>query len=165
LSFSSNMLGFMALRRKDYERAAALLNEALPVARLAGDSQSVAYMLANVGEAELGLGRCEQARKIFVESLLLFQDAGHKIGFPLLFTALANIARAQGDPERAARLLGAAEALREAVGIPVEPFRRADYDRDVAAVRAALSAATFAAAWAQGRAMPLEQAVAYAREG
>jgi len=68
--------------------------------------------------------------------------------------------------ERSARLLSAAETLLDTIGLSLAawPEMRADYDRYVAAARAQLDEATFAAAWAQGRAMTLDQAVAYALE-
>jgi hypothetical protein len=65
----------------------------------------------------------------------------------------------------AAMLFGAAEAIRDALGTPLPPVDRADHDRCLAAVRAALGEEAFAAASAEGRAMELEQAVAYALEG
>jgi hypothetical protein len=74
----------------------------------------------------------------------------------------------QGQPERAARLFGVAEALREILGVPVLrhslsiPALRGTYERDVAAIRAALGAEACGAAWAAGRALPLEDAVAEA---
>jgi hypothetical protein len=77
---------------------------------------------------------------------------------------LAKIACTQGKPERAARLFGAAEALREAIGNPLSVREREDHDRDVDAVREGLVQETFAAAWAEGRAMTLDQAIAYALE-
>ena len=65
-------------------------------------------------------------------------------------------------PVRAARLFGAAEALRESVCVPLPRVHCADYERDVAAARTQLDEATFAVAWAAGQAMTLEQAIAYA---
>src|SRR5262245_15581222 len=59
---------------------------------------------------------------------------------------------------------GAAAALREAIGVPLRPTDRAVHDRGLAAARAGLGEAAFAIAWAAGRAMPLEQAVADALE-
>jgi DNA-binding NarL/FixJ family response regulator len=56
----------------------------------------------------------------------------------------------------------AAAPLREAIGVPIPPVSRAEYERDVAAVRAQLDEATFASAWAAGRALSLDQAVAEA---
>jgi hypothetical protein len=64
--------------------------------------------------------------------------------------------------ERAARLCGAAAALREAIGAPLSAAERTDFDRTVAAVRAALGEEAFAAVWACGQALPLEQAIAEA---
>jgi len=61
--------------------------------------------------------------------------------------------------ERAARLFGAAAALRNVIGAPLSPISRITYDRTVAATREALGKITFAAAWAAGQALPLEQAV------
>jgi hypothetical protein len=54
--------------------------------------------------------------------------------------------------------------LREAIGNPGLAIERGVHERDVAAVREGLEQETFAAAWAQGRGMTLEQAIAYALE-
>jgi len=75
---------------------------------------------------------------------------------------VAGLAAAQGDARRAARLYGAAEALREVIRTPLAPFDRTEYDRYVAVARAQLDEAAFSAVWAEGRAMPLEQAIAEA---
>jgi hypothetical protein len=70
-----------------------------------------------------------------------------------------------GQPVRAARLFGAAEGLRARIGAIGQPIERAVYADSVASVRTQLNQKTFAAAWAEGRAMTLEQAIAYALEG
>jgi DNA-binding NarL/FixJ family response regulator len=72
------------------------------------------------------------------------------------------MASLQKQPVRAARLFGMAEALREAADVPLLPSDRAGYGRDVATVRTVLHPVAFAAAWAEGRAMPTEQALAFA---
>ena len=72
-------------------------------------------------------------------------------------------ARAQGA--RSARLYGATEALREAVGAPLPPVDRPDHDHKVAAARAQLDEAVWKTAWAEGKAMILEDVVEYALEG
>ena len=80
-------------------------------------------------------------------------------------TWLASCAAGQGHVLRGVRLFGAAEAVREATGVQI-PFAadRALYEQHVAAARAQLDPATFAAAWANGRAMPWEQAITAALE-
>jgi hypothetical protein len=77
----------------------------------------------------------------------------------------AKAALADRTEQRAARLLGAAHAMREAIGAPHWPSERAAYDADVDVAREGLGDRAFAAAWAQGWAMSLEQAIAYALEG
>jgi len=68
-----------------------------------------------------------------------------------------------GYPERAARLFGAVEAAHHASGTAMSPGDRIEYDRHVAAARAQMDAKAFAAAWAAGRALSLDQASAEAR--
>jgi hypothetical protein len=68
--------------------------------------------------------------------------------------------RARGQPVRAARLFGASQTLRGTSSAPIGAV--VEYARDVANVRAQLDAATFAAAWAEGEALTVEQAIAEA---
>lgn len=72
--------------------------------------------------------------------------------------------RTQGQLVRAARLLGAAAALRDTHGPPVPPIDRAEREHEVAALRAALGEESFAAASVEGQRMELEQAVGVALE-
>jgi hypothetical protein len=81
--------------------------------------------------------------------------------FPCL-EGLAAVASGEEQAEQAARLFGAAEALRESMGTPLPPVYRACHERHVAAARRACGAAAFAAAWAVGRALSLDEAVAEA---
>jgi hypothetical protein len=72
----------------------------------------------------------------------------------------AEFAAVGGRPEVAARLLGAAEALRLRGGVTIDPFNLDDPDELKARVREQLGAPAFAAAWAQGENLPLDQAIA-----
>lgn len=76
---------------------------------------------------------------------------------------LAAVAAGQKHTAYAARLYGAAAALRKDTGVPLQSSDRAQYERLLATVRAQLDTDTFAAMWAEGQSMPLEQAVAYAQ--
>jgi hypothetical protein len=78
------------------------------------------------------------------------------VGIVQCLGGLAGSASDVGQPERAARLFGAAEALRHASGARLWAADRADYDHNLATTRAALGAETFAAAWAAGQALTLE---------
>jgi hypothetical protein len=63
---------------------------------------------------------------------------------------------------RAARLYGAAAPALTGTATPLHPAGRVDRERTLGAVRARLGEAAFTAARAEGQAMPLDQAVAYA---
>jgi len=66
----------------------------------------------------------------------------------------------EGELVWAVHLWGASEALREAIGTPIPPVYRLDYERAVAKARAQLDNEAFARAWAEGRSMTPEQAMA-----
>jgi predicted ATPase/class 3 adenylate cyclase len=74
----------------------------------------------------------------------------------------AEFAAVGGRPEVAARLLGAANALRLRGGVTIDPFNLDDPDALTARVRALLSEPAFAMAWAEGESLPLDQALAEA---
>ena len=75
----------------------------------------------------------------------------------------AGLAEARGQPEQATRLLGAAKPAQKLKSVNLAiPLCWFEYERVHSAARACLEPATFAAAWAEGQAMALEQATAYA---
>jgi DNA-binding CsgD family transcriptional regulator len=82
-----------------------------------------------------------------------------------ILAGLGGLAGERRQFERAARLLGVVAALADAVGVPLQPAEQTQFDSDVAAIRAALSDATFSEEWEAGRSLPLEAAVAEALEG
>jgi hypothetical protein len=94
------------------------------------------------------------------EGLALFRVVGDTWEIGRYLWVLAGAAFGQGRPERAARLFGAAAAVRERFGAPLPPLFRPPHDAAVAAVRAALGEPAFAAAWAAGHAMSLDEVAA-----
>src|SRR5436309_1522975 len=101
------------------------------------------------------------ARALFEESLAIRRELGDKGGYAWSVEAFARLS-ARVVPERAARLWGAAESLRQSLGLPLPPNEREEYDRHRSAAREALGEEAFAGAWAEGRAMTSEQAIDYA---
>jgi non-specific serine/threonine protein kinase len=153
-------LGIAAWGRGDAERAAALWEEALAAHRTSGDDWGAANALAY-----LGLLACERrslgrAAALLGESIALFGATGSLENVAGGLANAATLAAARGETDRAARLFGAAEALRETIGGRLGLPERAVYERAVGAVRTALGEGAFATAWAAGRALPVDQAVA-----
>jgi non-specific serine/threonine protein kinase len=152
-------LGSVARMQGDFSAAQSFYEESLATRRELGDQRAVSTTLLGLGSVAELQGDCVTARSCYAEALVIDCDIGDKLGVAYLLEGFASIAKTQGFAKRAAQLFGQADALREAIGAPLAPVERPEYERDIAAVRAALSEEEFAAAWAQGRAMTLEQAI------
>jgi len=155
-------LGQIAYLQKEYARAQMFLTESVALFQKLDAPAAIAEVLLQLGDLARAQDDQIGAAQQFTESLLLLRDMPVRkqvIAYGLM--GMAGIA-ANRQPAHAARLLGAAEALRESAGVPLPPVHRVDYERDVALVRAALDEDAFAMAWAEGQAIPLEQAIAEA---
>lgn len=157
------VLGGIAAAEGDLGRAVAHLEEGLALARESGDKRAIAALLTGLGDVALRAGDVAAARARIEESIGLLGELGGRA--PLLAVALerlAAIAFEQREPERAARLLGAAAALRHALGAPIPPIERGEHERLVAAARDAMGEAPFRAALEAGHALGVEEAIAAA---
>ncbi|MFL5805417.1 MAG: ATP-binding protein [Roseiflexaceae bacterium] len=152
-------LALERLFQQDYAGARPLFEESLDVMRQQGDTRGSAFALGALGAVVMEMGDLAHARALYEESLALYWKLGDK---RRLAFALFGLAIVEEQPERAARLLAAGEALHEAIGSGMVPYVRIHYERRRGSLRAQLDAATFDAAWAAGRAMSLEQAIAEA---
>ncbi len=126
---------------------------------IGGRDDQIASSLIWLGRVETRQGNYAAARACYEESLVLARKGDFKEEMASGLEGLAGVVAAQGTPAWAVRLWGAADALREAMGTPIPPVYRADYERSVAAARAQLGEKAFAAAWAEGRMMTPEQAL------
>ncbi len=161
-------LGSLVLSLGDRSRARTLQEESLEQFQRSGERIGVALALKNLGDVAREQADYSEAEGHYRESVMRYWAIGRDAGLASINTlgvcwcleGLANVAHTQGQPARAARFFAVAAALRDAAGTPVEPGARAAYERDMAAVRLALGDAVFAAAWAAGRATPLEQIIA-----
>jgi tetratricopeptide (TPR) repeat protein len=157
--------GLAACYLRHFERAAALLEAGLPVLLEEGDDVAAARALHGLGLAALHQREFEQATTHFKEGLALAHGRGARLGLPQLMEGLAAVLCQQGQYRQSCVLLGASEQLRDTISTPLSTAEQADYDRCLSAIRANLEAAVFADAWAQGQAMTMEEAIAYALGG
>jgi non-specific serine/threonine protein kinase len=157
-------LGLIAGQQGDYATARAHFENALALRRAKADKWNIAESLNLLGEVLQRQGEFEQASSLYRECLALAREVGDKGGMPLVLHDLGTLAHAQRQPERAAHLLAVTAALRDLTnGASYHTLTDpADYERAIAAVRAQLGEQVFAARWAEGQAMRLEQAIEYA---
>jgi predicted ATPase/DNA-binding SARP family transcriptional activator len=146
----------------DYDRAGAGLREELASARDRGSTGEICNVLADLALLALYEQRPKDALRLFADSLALARRLGWR---PLVVWNLGGLGCALaslGKQDAGARLLGAAEALRERVGQSIDPYAARAYDECTAALRERLDEPELAAAWAAGRAMSEADATAYA---
>lgn len=162
IATSLTNLGELARLRGNYEQARILHEESLAVRRDLGDSRGTATCLFNLGEIARERGDGARALALYRDGLTLFHRVGDKVGLVACLEGIAKMSASRGQPHVAARLFGAAAALRIAIGRPVPPVDSVAYQQDVAAVQAVLRDDEYRSAWAAGAALLLDQAIAEA---
>jgi predicted ATPase/transcriptional regulator with XRE-family HTH domain len=154
-------LSCLAVLRGELDEAERYAREHVVLARRMGDLRGIAQAHDDLAVAALMSQDLDRTACILQESIPLCLEVGQTELVASGLVSLAVVA-ARDQPVRAARYFGAAEALRESIGVAIWPVRRALYDHALDTVRAALDAEAFDVAWAEGRAMTIEQAVGYA---
>jgi predicted ATPase/DNA-binding XRE family transcriptional regulator len=152
-------LARVARAEGDYAQAVALYEESLD--GYPSKHGFSTFILFELGKATIDQGDYARATALF--RVLMVEHKEVRWTLPAGLESIAAIAAAQGANERAAQLWGAAEALRESTGLPMNTLEIQDYERWVSAARARIDSVTFATAWAAGRAMSLNQAIAEAQ--
>jgi hypothetical protein len=104
------------------------------------------------------------AYSLHTESLTIRREIGDRWGVAVGVGWLGEVAIALGQAQQGVRLLGASEALHEAIGAAREPEYNTTYERAVTSARSSLGEEAFQMAWQKGQAMTMEQAVEYALE-
>jgi predicted ATPase/class 3 adenylate cyclase/DNA-binding CsgD family transcriptional regulator len=157
------LLGEITFYQGDTTTARLQLEKACAQWREVGIEAQLAWTLSLLAKVIAAQGDLATARACYEESLIREREVNSHLSFldlPPALEGLAAVVAAQGEPTWAARLWGTAEAQREAHDIPLAPIYRADYEQAVIGARTQLGKQSFAAAWAEGRSMTLEQVFA-----
>ncbi len=160
------MLGFAFARLTgllgNIPRARVLFAQCIEVARRAGNLRVVyscqselAHMLRRNGDLDEALG-------LYVQVLPRWKDLGHRAAVAHELECIGFIMLRKGQADKALMTLGAAEALRAAIGSSMSGLERGEYDEAISALHSRVDEATFRQAWDAGRSMDLEHAVDYA---
>ncbi len=163
-SVSSGLYGLAnpALARRDGEEATRLIGESEALSREAGNWAMLATCLGTQAISTRLDGDDARTGELLRESIEIAGMLRDDYNVVFCATGLADMAAREGRAERAARLFGVADALSEKTGAGVSWSVLRRNERDLASTREILDPGTFEKAWAEGRAMTLEEAVAYA---
>jgi predicted ATPase len=162
VAYSLSSLGLVQMHQGDYAAARACHEESLHMRQALGFKWGIADSLRNLGLVAQHEDEHTRAAELLKAGLGLFRDLGAKKDAVECLEGLAAAVSAQGQSARAAHLYGAAEALRESFEFPLPLLFRSDYELGVIELQNLLDDKAFSSAWVQGRAMTLEQAIAYA---
>ena len=104
-------------------------------------------------------GSLDEAEAIYRETIRAWRDMGNRGAIANQLECFAFLALPKGQRLRAARLLGAAESLREAAGAAMDPVEREEYEVAVTEIRRHADGVATNSAWTEGREMGAEAAI------
>ncbi len=159
-----NIIGEITCFGGDNKRARRAYEECLLIAQETGETRRIRFIFGNLTFIAQRERNYEHARDMAQQALEVALMMDNKLDIADSLAGLAGVLGSTGQPERAARILGAWEVALERMGAVPQPADRPEHDRNIAAVRAQLDPAIFEAAWLEGRAMSLEEAVIFTRE-
>jgi predicted ATPase len=155
-------LGWLDTGLGDFAEAARF-ERGYSLSRRVDDKVSTAHNGTNLAELYVAQGRPEDARAVLSVALDAYEAVRLHDGLSYGLEAAAGLASTGGRPEEAARLLGAADGLRDEVGVPIWGPRLTRFESFVRSVREGLGGDVFEGLWAEGRALGYEGALEAAR--
>lgn len=164
IAYALNVVGEIARFRGDDLRAREAYEESLDVCFQTGETRRVAILYFNLAFLAQHEGDHTGALTATRQALQIAREMQNRGEMAWCLPIIAGSLAALGQPQRAARLLGASESFLERIGAFNMPADRQEFDRIRAQVTADLGDAAFEATLAEGRRMTLEQAVAEALE-
>jgi DNA-binding CsgD family transcriptional regulator len=166
LAYTLQNLGDVTLAQGDAARAGDLLDESLTVFREIDSERGIAFALHSLGRLALATGDLVRSAACHADALALRRTLADRQGVTADLERLAVVAIAAGRPEVAARLCGAAGALRAEIKVRRSPRDEETLAEVVARARSELGAA-FSRVMAEGRQAPdqvVVDALAFATE-
>ncbi len=155
-------MGMDERMRGHYDTARKIFEEGLEMFRRLHSKNFVLVMRSELGHIERSTGNLTQARAIYGETIKGWQDLGNRSAIAHQLECFGLLSLVDEEPQRAVKLFGAAEALRERIQAPMTDYERVEYNQATARVRSMLTESEFKSLWADGRSLTMEQAIEFA---
>jgi predicted ATPase/class 3 adenylate cyclase len=152
LASNARFLGQLETAKKQFETGLKMFEHV-------GHKGFMAVMTAEIAHVERAMGNYSSAKNTYRETIKVFQDHGNRPAVAHQLECFAMIAVVEEEPQRAAKLFGAADAIREVTGHKPTDEEEAEETQFMSRLHAMLSEAEFTALWAEGRSMTMEQAI------
>jgi predicted ATPase/DNA-binding SARP family transcriptional activator len=157
LSVALSNLGAIANMRDDPAAAVPYLSEAAQLSRETGDDDSLGIALHNLARSQLTLGRTSDGHEALLESMSIGRRLGYRELTAYCLGGLAQVAMLEGNPEQAARTLGASEHLFTDVGAAIDPDETETQRKVLAWAVEAIGAEAVDDLRATGASLPIDQ--------
>jgi len=157
-------MGVDESRRGNYAKAKKIFEEGMALFKGIRYINIQLILASEIGHIERRTGNLTQARSIYRDTIKHWQNFGNRAAIAHQLECFGFLAIHDEEPQRAAKLIGAAEAVRERAQSPMAEYEQAEYSAAVAQLRSMLPEAEFHALWTAGRSMTMEQAIAFALE-
>lgn len=151
--------GSFYIMQKQFEKAREKLNIAMQNMQEIGSRRNVIMIKSDLAHVLRHEGNHHQAIPAYQETIKEWQRLGHRAAVAHQLECLAFIAKALEQAEKAIKLLGAAEALRQRIEIDMNPLERQEYEMEVADLKANMDGQEFSSVWTEGRSMTMDQAI------
>jgi tetratricopeptide (TPR) repeat protein len=159
-----NVIGELARDAGDFARAQIAYEECLRLARAIGDRLRIAMNLGNTGYIAQHQGHPGEALRLFQEAVRIGIAINITVHMVWGITAIAGALADLGFLKRAARLMGAADGIIDSQRVSLMPGDRRPYESSRTMIRGMLDEEAYRIAWEQGRAMSINEMLAYALE-
>ena len=157
-------LGLAARYQGRMEEARSKLSVCLPIFQEIGDQHRANMIFSELAHIDRVEGKYDLAVQAYRATITEWERLGHRAAVANQLECFAFIAKRYEEAERAAKLFGAAEALREFINIAMTIAERIEYDQEVADLRAGMDNEAFLSSWMEGRALSMEGAIEFALE-
>jgi predicted ATPase/class 3 adenylate cyclase len=161
-SFIAIGLGHTAAILGDLEAARAAFMESAKLAKQMGNKRIVFSSQSEFAHILRQRGELDEPLATYRDLLPHWKDLGHRSAVAHELECIAYILMRKEEPERAVTLLGAAEALREAIDSVMTEAEQMEYAKEISALRAGMDEAEFQWSWSKGRTLTIDDAIEYA---
>jgi non-specific serine/threonine protein kinase len=164
--YALGFLGDIPLMRNDTAGAMLMYEESAKLMRETHNLNMLAYAIRRLGYLALKQNEYKRAKDLFKESLISNLEVGHQLGVAAAMAGLAELALEEGEKTRAAQLYGIVENKLASISLSLNFFitDETEFNRGITALQAQLDEKTLARHWAKGKAMPPDDAIAFALE-
>jgi len=157
-------MGMGARFQGRFDHAQQYFEEGVRIFKHIGHKGLSALVTSEVAHTQRALGNYAEAKQTYQETIKVFQDYGNRPAVAHQLECFAMIAVVEEEPQRAAKLFAAAEAIREVTGHKWTDEEEAEETQFRSRLRAMLSETEFNALWVEGKSMTMEQAIQLALE-